>query len=298
MLAVALASAQTDQGSMYDCSVSAACQPWGVAYHACQRKSRMDLRITLDRSKSRWSDENSGTGESVNAPGAPYFFCPVVDELQAFSLNHSAYEALTLKGTEGDSVPTWDLSASTPEEKYLNVSIYGMGYPDVEPHTEDDASALVVEKNSTLCPPLTVGYNASTPGSWPQYQSAMVQLLILNLTMTKGEYKYSSKLDQPIQSGFAPTCDETDNCKLFNDGVCIGLKKGKKNCAKCISSPSQVSDHSNNIDLKIWASYYGTDKTGRKMMSGSENPLAFTQFSAEPVFEKVGGELGNIERKF
>lgn len=304
MAAVAVAVTE-NQGSMHDCAVAAACAPSSPnSNHACQRKLRMDLRFTMDQAYSHWKKEVNASGALTSVQsGVPYFFCPVVDELAAYSLNHSISRVLL------DKHDKWDVSdmeegsgyqVMDPKRKYLNITVFGMGQLPLmdQPQPEDDSYALIVEQNSTMCPALTKGTN------WPHIdlnntrQSAVVHFLVLNITTTLGEYKYESGTSlQPIQSGFMSTCDETDRCKLFDDGVCIGLKKGKKNCAKCVESPGQALDHANNLDLKIWSSFYGTDKTGRKMMSGSENPLSFTQFSAEPVFKKVGGELGSIERK-
>ena len=293
ILAIAIcAVVASATSSVSQCEQQQACKPYpsyysnGQAAPKCAKGDRMDLRFMLEIPYSRWYQKSLEPGvnvhypERVNISGTtidypvawPYFFCPIVDELQAFTLYNASQ--LTSTGYYND---TWTTLNST------RLSVYGMGNKGSPRVPEDyDDSSVMIYQNTSLC--------GNVNGSaFP----AIVDFLVLNITMTTGEYLYKPSFEQAIQVGFEPTCDSGDICKL-GSGVCIGDKPGRKNCAKCMYKPDDVK----NAHLKVWTSYYGTDKNGRAFLSGSSNPLAFKQFSATPIFDAVAKDVTNIGSHF
>lgn len=239
----------------------------------------MDLRFALDLPYSRASNNgingtagSSSAAETLFGISRPFYFCPVVDELQAFKLNQSArLVALNRDGVTFSNYP-----------RTANLTVIGMQYktnPSIIPELWQDSTVTVYEANSSACG----GTGA-----------AVATFLVLNITVNQGVYTYGSGAEaQPIGAGFTPTCVD-DNCLTNPSAVCIG-PKGRKNCATCYSRPSDVGA---TDSLTIWASYYGTDSNGRVMTSGGSNPLAFTQFSATPIFKSVSDEISKIGHDF
>ena len=231
----------------------------------------MDLRFAVDIPPENYYQESLSNGTTYSVRHVTWAFCAKVDELQAFVLNESTKFAASVYSSWATNPPRY----GTVNQSSLRV--YGTGgHDDYEIPADDDDSSIVVVENTTKC---------MLPTGEPGF--AVVDFVVLNMTMTDGQYKYSSKMHMPIQVGFMPTC-EGDTC-LLGGRVCIGAP-GRKNCAKCIKTPQEMKNH----NLKVWASYYGTDRNNRRFMSGSSNPLNFQKFSSNSVFDKLTDEMDNI----
>lgn len=261
----------TPKPSACDSEHATACQPYGAT--RCAIGDRMDIRFVVDI-----ADANDfvlpQNHTHLNFNHITYAFCPVVDQLQAFTLEDSAVWAA---GRRRDDGTAWNFTYG-PNRTWLRV--FGMGeIPDVGiPFDQDDSSVYLYQQ---------------VPEEVCKSTHAVVSFLVLNITMTNGFYRHTSDFHQAIQVGFSPTCNG-NTCMFGNDQVCIGKSPGSLNCAKCaVSSEKLVS-----MDPHIFTSYYGTDKNGRRFMSGTDNPLNFEALSASNTFSKVqdsvNGATGNL----
>ena len=238
------------------------CRPFGNG-STCAVGDTMDLRFRLQV-----------TGENANLPGIQtnnyitYGVCAKVDELQAFELTNAS-----IWGAGNQNGPSGGTFISTMSNM-TTIDVFGMGplpYRDY-PLASDDGGAIYYQ-------------NVSGCGENGFSGPAVVNFLVLNITMTNGAYSYSpSESPLPVQSGFVPTCKD-GTCLMDSNSVCVG--EGKQSCATCVNS----NDALMNTKLHIWAAYYGTDKNGRRFTSGSNNPVNFQQFSSDPVFNKIKGSL-------
>eukprot|EP00388_Colpodella_angusta_P000420 GDKJ01001507.1.p1 GENE.GDKJ01001507.1~~GDKJ01001507.1.p1 ORF type:complete len:223 (-),score=10.41 GDKJ01001507.1:48-671(-) len=189
-------------------------------------------------------------------------FCPNADELQAFSLNSTAF---------------WGGLASAPNNASLGV--YGMGGLPAEqmPTPDMDSSVLALTRH----PSCSNGNGTDL--------FAVATFLVLNITMTKGSYYYTpAESVQPIQSGFVPTCSG-GVCQFDADAMCIGVG-GMQNCAKCVKTDSDMAQWK----LNIWTSYYGTDVNGKRFLSGSSNPLNFRQYATDALWGDLRNDISNL----
>jgi hypothetical protein len=225
----------------------------------------MDLRFRLQvTGENAYVERNTGKTISYITFGV----CAKVDQLQAFELSNAS-----IWGAGRKNGPTGATYISTMTN-LTTIDVFGMGplpYRDY-PLASDDGGAIYYQ-------------NVSACGDNGFSGPAVVNFLVLNITMTNGAYSYSpSDSPLPVQSGFVPTCKD-GTCLMDSDSVCVG--EGKQNCATCVNSDAALQ----NTKLHIWAAYYGTDKNGRRFTSGSNNPVNFQQFSSDPVFNKIKGSL-------
>ncbi|KAH9579752.1 hypothetical protein LSM04_000778 [Trypanosoma melophagium] len=285
-----------------DCSTGLACFPWaGEESHVpCVRGRRMNLRFMLDV-----ADENVKSAEPVKS-NAFYGFCPVVDKLQIFTLTNAPFLASVF-----DNAGTLSLT-NTMERKYLSIYGFGASNSTNYPQKNFSAGAVLVAVNGTaLC-----GSNRSV---------ALVDTLVLDIGLHKGLFNYigaraaSIRPDtgnsnsnsgsgkntkspvtpipevvvQPAMVGFRPTCSANDECLFDTGSVCVGLEVGKKNCAKCYDSAEDIRD---KAQLRVWASYYGTDQRGRPLLSGGMNPLNFRGLAGSGFFRDIRKTLDSLIR--
>lgn len=251
------------------------CEPWNAAM-SCTIGSYMRLPFVLDISK-----ENSQNIFNGNKQQVGYGFCPQVDQLQAFTLPDAAgWAAGDFKsGNATSAINTADLgdgSSSTP----AFLRIFGaVGFQDTKTNIPKDSyssSAMIFDPAQTCTTAL------GEPGVY------IASFLVINFTMSNGQYRMVSSFDQSVQVGFQPSCDATDTCQVSPDQYCLGNSTGNKNCATCVA---QTVADLNNTQIQVFASYYGTDATGRKMQSGSSNPLNFLALSSSGVFNKLKDDI-------
>ncbi|RNE99015.1 hypothetical protein TraAM80_08456 [Trypanosoma rangeli] len=286
-----------------DCGTARACHPWGNTdtenkeQVPCVRGKRMNLRLMLDVAAER-ADVAAG-----KAATAVYGFCPVVDQLDVFTLA-LAPSVATLSATGGLYSLTHNVG-----QKYLSAYGFGMSNSTLFPQKGHSTGAVVV-----------VGDGMSLCGS--PHSVALVHTLLLDIGFHRGRFNYigarkaspppnatysgtsnatrgSHKADneetevavQPAMVGFRPTCDENDECLFDSASICVGDKIGHKNCAKCYDSPSDIMKE----NLVVWTSYYGTDAHGRPMRSGGLNPLNYRQFAGIRLFRDLEKALKRLK---
>ena len=248
------------------CNLGTACRPFGNGT-TCATGDWMDLRFRLQvTGENRYVDSVTLNTNNYVTFGV----CAKVDELQAFEL-----EKATSWGVGQGYASTGNVtSINSALSNFTTLDVFGMGplpYRDY-PLAGDDAAAIFYE-NVTGC-----GSNGF-PGP------AVVNFLVLNITMTKGAYSYTpADSPLPIQNGFVPTCKD-GTCLIDGGTVCVG--KGKQNCATCVNSVNGLL----NTKVHIWAAYYGTDNNGRRFTSGSNNPIDFQQFSTDSVLNTIKGSF-------
>ncbi|RNF25156.1 uncharacterized protein Tco025E_02304 [Trypanosoma conorhini] len=285
-----------------DCGTAKACYPWasgGVEDKVqvpCVRGKRLNLRFMLDVAAERRA---AAGGKPVTAV---YGFCPVVDELDVFTL-FLASAVTTLNATG-----TYFALSHNIGRKYL--SVYGFGMSNSTLFPQEGLSTgivMVAESGNSVC---------GSPRS-----VALVHTLLLDIGLHRGLFNYigarmasppnatdnatsrasgaaketamqeDEVVVQPAMVGFRPTCNGNDECLFDSSSVCIGDKVGNKNCAKCYESPLDVTHQ----HLAVWASYYGTDAHGRPMRSGGLNPLNYRQFAGNRLFMELKKALDSLK---
>jgi len=252
-----------------NCGSSAACAPWEIGTGPyCARGGKMNLRFVLDVAPENYYLEyDNNTMTNVT-----YAFCPTVDELQAFNLTAGPLLGAMAK----ENATTYVLSNLTSQGF---VSVYGFGgaadvlFPNATAGSE--STALVIENGTDVCGSLD--------------SIALVEFLVLSVSMDGGKFVYSQTSPQPNGVGFQPTCSG-NVCSLDTTLPCIG-PAGQKNCARCYSDPALLS----NATIQIWTSYYGTDVNGRTLLSGASNPLNFQLFSGSGLYTNFRDSLDNIQ---
>lgn len=236
------------------CRQGVACQPWNPASR-CEINGRMELQFLLQQ----WPGNDNVLDEVA------YSFCPVVDQLQAYKLNNTGNN-LNL----GNAFIDFPTVGPRVNETFLRV--YGQGAAPNYTHPDDRSWSRVTYASANGC-----------PGD----QIAVVSYLSLNFTMSKGDYLYptDSNNSQPINVGFAPTCDWAGYCLFDDSSICIGAGN-LRNCARCYTNATYVYAHTN-----IWASYYGTDDQGKPFTSGEDNPLNFKQYTVTSAYDVLANSF-------
>ena len=268
LVAAVIAESPFNDCAGYPGRQASACEPQGST--PCTRGQRMSLRTGLVRKRL------PGLTGGVTEEYASWGFCPVVDQLQAYNLSQGMTFAVGLQPSIFQNINVfWNTTGVQINETFVVMGNFG--YAGTTPtNSSSDSYVKVFDLNSnTLCP--------VTNGVQPV---AIVNFLILNITMTNGYFRQIMSFPQSIQVGFQPTCDANDQCTM-GTGVCIGDKPGRKNCATCYASPADVA----RAEMHIWAAYYGTDQRGRVMTSGGDNPLNFEQFSQKPIVNDLKSSL-------
>jgi hypothetical protein len=243
------------------------CKPWLTS--GCNVGSQMKLIFALDKAQENYNvTVGNRTVERVS-----YRFCPIVDQFEAFNLNLAGVIAAT---NRSGNQPGHPAVTSFFEPSY--VSAYGFGTSsDTTNFTNlTDSTVVLAKRDATLCP-------STKP-------IAFTPFLILNITLKSGLFNYVTNFDQAIQTGFAPTCNADDLCLMTGGGsdyVCLGNTPGKKNCAKCVGD----NDDATNWNTAVFAAFFGTDASGRRLMSGSSSPLAFQQFAAAPFITSAVNKI-------
>jgi len=240
------------------------CQPWSAGATPCQRGTgKIQIQWGLDLPpNSRFSS-------------LTYGFCANVDTVQSFVLVGSAANTTGLGSGTPSPNSTWMPSTS-------RVWLVGGG-PSGNPMlpTMTNASNAVVYDGTI--PPSDCGVGGA----------AIVSMLVFNVTLNNGVFSYTNNV--AIGTGFAPTCDSSDVCKLDPTLKCIGDVPGMKNCAKCLSKDAlSRTNPLSGSDISIFTTYYGTDSRGKTLMSGSGNPLNFAAFAMGGVYNSIASDVTDI----
>jgi hypothetical protein len=247
------------------------CQPW--AGSSCKKGTDYNLIFNIA------PEVLSNGSRALGLNTIKFAYRPVVDQLQAFTLQDAPVNASSYMGTIASNTTTLPFVPYTTTPDSINrtyVYFQGAGEvtdPNLFPLIDGDSSALFMELG---------GDGRTCPGN----QIAIADFLVFNVTMTDGIFKWGSAGEPPIQVGFDPTCDG-DSCLLDANKKCMGLRAGRKNCARCINYDQLVGE----TKINVFLSYYGTDSSGRAFVSGAENPLKFEQFSFNPVFGTVFNDI-------
>lgn len=265
LMQTTIISAQRTRNPKIDCSVKKACHPWLPSGPSCARGWNMNLQFYLDLAPENYVNNFS---PYYNLSEVTYAFCPRVDEIQAFNLSN-AFKLAGLFYNDTVKVNNTTIQgqnlilSENLEVGYL--SIYGMGdVSDVyfpSPNTSYGSTGVIF--NTTDCNDGEFG---------------IVNFLVVNITMKNGRYIYGSN-NMSIKTGFSPTCNGHDMCTIDPAMKCFG-ESGKKNCGTCVGDTVEIS----NTTLQVWVSYYGTDSSGRKFMSGASNPLNYRAFSGGGMY--------------
>eukprot|EP01063_Lacrimia_lanifica_P027313 TRINITY_DN381_c0_g1_i1.p2 TRINITY_DN381_c0_g1~~TRINITY_DN381_c0_g1_i1.p2 ORF type:complete len:273 (+),score=102.99 TRINITY_DN381_c0_g1_i1:71-889(+) len=240
------------------------CQPWmwaepGAAANPCTKGDQMDMRVIVGDPMGTFADaDDADATPEDERPYRTYFFCPEVDRFTSLQANGSL---AVLR-----NVAELDANATS-----LRMAVYGTGrsYETRIPDALAASSAVVYEANHPKC----------------DGGAAAASFLVYNVTLDGGEYKY--KGGDPVGNGFVNTCnDRGDYCMFDSAAFCIG-SNGTSNCAACVT-PEKSSD------LKVLMSYYGTDKGGKTLLSGSSNPLNFRQFAVGNLYADVKNDVSTV----
>lgn len=238
-------------GLANECDAGTSCAPYGGGGNYSGRACAIGKRMNLVFGVRKSSGEEHS-----------FAYCPKADQLQAFALNNTAF---------------WNTVADSPEN--ATVGVYGMGGVPLEqmPTPEMDGSVLAFTRHASC-------NNGNGTNLF-----AAATFLVLNITMTKGNYYYTpADSVQPIQSGFVPTCS-SGVCQFDSDAFCIGVGR-MQNCAKCLRNDADIQ----KWRLNIWTSYYGTDVNGKRFLSGGSNPLNFRQFATDSLWGNLKNEISNL----
>jgi hypothetical protein len=266
-----------------DCSIKNACHPWLPNGPACSRGLNMNLQFFLDLAPENYIHNYSPI---YNLWEVTYAFCPRVDEIQAFNLSN----AFKLAGTYYNGMNQTDNSMNATNQTNQTVSyitqtmlannkdlilsekleigylsIYGMG----------DSENIFFPNPNTTYGSVGVIFNTNY---CEEGQFGIVNFLVVNITMKNGKYIYGDN-NISIKTGFSPTCNQNNMCIIDPSMKCFG-ELGKANCGTCVGDPEVIA----NTQLQVWVSYYGTDASGKKLMSGTSNPLNFRAFSGGGVY--------------
>lgn len=256
------------------CDSSQACFPW--ASPSCTRGNNINIRFFMEAAKVYTGVSAASTNFMSNRT-LTWAFCPRVDELQAFNLSKApVYAAIS---PVNNATFVTDMS-----DKY--VSVYGFGDSNSRLVPRDNKSAVMIARNgSDVC---TAGGDSVL----------LVEFLVMQVSMTNGAFAYPDAVAaygnssgvsvQPTGTGFQPTCT-AGVCQLDSSKPCIG-PAGYQNCATCYYDPLIMS----NKTVQVWFSYYGTDNNGRRMLSGSSNPLNFRQYSGGSVYSTLSNSLDKV----
>nr|CCC48577.1 conserved hypothetical protein [Trypanosoma vivax Y486] len=175
----------------------------------------------------RFGVQNHASGEM-----AAFGLCPVVDQVQAFEFTGIG-----------------SLLGGLLSDNYATFFVYGQG-PMYQP-TEDYSNSVLYAKEAPEC---------------GQDRLAVVDFLLLKISMSSGVYAYESNVTFPHDTGFVPTCSWLGGCFHSSADICIG-RDGEKNCARCV--PKEMLD---SVRTTVWVSYYGSDRYGAEFTSGAHNP--------------------------
>ncbi|KAJ9460177.1 hypothetical protein DIPPA_04866 [Diplonema papillatum] len=242
------------------------CSPWAPSPVSCKRGNNIDFRLAVGTFNCTADDSTCGTNPSFTTPCTDdvgcvgymtHFYCGEVDEFSSFTLARSAeYVAQSPK------------DAAFP----LEIAVYGHGMltNEVIPSPGMNSRVPVYQFNHSGC---AAG------------EAAIASFLVYNITLDDGKFKYKNR--EPVGNGFVNTCDD-NKCAFDSDSICIGDPATQSsNCAKCITVTN--SDKNPEFDMRVLLSYYGTDSSGKVLLSGSSNPLNFREFA-------VGGAATDIQK--
>eukprot|EP00331_Platyophrya_macrostoma_P011539 CAMPEP_0176425096 /NCGR_PEP_ID=MMETSP0127-20121128/11207_1 /TAXON_ID=938130 /ORGANISM="Platyophrya macrostoma, Strain WH" /LENGTH=279 /DNA_ID=CAMNT_0017806235 /DNA_START=37 /DNA_END=876 /DNA_ORIENTATION=- len=254
------------------CAAAQSCKPW-TSNNACVSNGRMTLQIIVDI----WPDSTDTNSSSslTDASQVVYPFCPVVDQFQGFRLEGAGQYSL-------NALVTNPLSTLTT----TNISVKGLA--TAEENFEFPASQGAGQTTFTYLFNVLSDSSSEFGSGCTSGQVGVVSVLMLNFTMTNGVYTYGtvngSTSGSPVNNGFVPTC-QSGQC-LFGDSACVG-PPGAQNCARCFSATDNIAA----LDLKIWASYYGSDSNGRTFTSNQDNPLNYLQYATQSAYSTLTSTL-------
>lgn len=258
------------------CDAAMACYPWSAP--TCARGNNLNLRFFMEANIDYAGASATTVDFNHTDRTVTWAFCPRVDELQAFNLT-AAPSYAAIKPLQNDTFVG-----------YMNntyVSVYGFGESnDREVPSNVSASTVMVARNgSDLC------LNMANP-------VLLVDFLVFQIALTDGAMTYPGSVApwngtdgvsvQPQGVGFQPTCTG-GVCTLDSSRKCIG-DEGKQNCALCYDDPAILG----NKTIQIWVSYYGTDNSGRRLLSGGSNPLNFRKYAGASVYSTLSTSLNQV----
>ncbi|AAZ11985.1 uncharacterized protein TEOVI_000561000 [Trypanosoma equiperdum] len=280
------------------CGPKQACFPWleNSSATRCQRGGRINLRFMLDL------PQGDTEAPSTNQKRAVYAFCPIVDELQVFTLKGAGRVSSLLQKTSSSGQAS---ITPNPAPRYL--SVFGFGRSGQKEYPERDVSnstVVIAMRDIGLC---------NSPDS-----VAIVNMVILTIGMHDGKFNYiSSDADtkepddsesgipsgnssgtgspmesvQPAMVGFRPTCDESDHCIFSPTSPCVGPIRGMKNCGACYNTPDDIEGAS----IQVWTSYQGTDLERQPLLSGGMDPMGFRKFAGGKFVGNIKYAVSKIE---
>lgn len=271
VLFLAIAAVAVQAQFTVKCTRKEACFPFDLTSGPhCARGDNMNMRFSIDL-----AEENQYERYGQNNSAAAYAGCPVVDELQAINLTNSGRYAATIVNNESDTNNTFTNFSETQSESWVRVYGFG-GNDDIgEPNSTTSDGAAMIYQNETR--------NICSQGTRP-----FVNFLVLSVTMSSGKFAYSSSYNQPFGVGFTPTCDSGGTCLLDSTLACIG-RPGRQNCARCLTAHEM-----SQTNTQVWVSYEGTDRLGKPLLSGGNNPLNFRAYAGTSVFSSVSTSIGNL----
>ena len=253
------------------CTRTTACYPWSTLGPSCLRAGRMNLRFW---SSAAPENAQNVSGIATAVSDIVYAFCPIVDELQAFNLTGFVQKAAVLTNNGG---LTWEFASTS--KTYMSAIGFGNQTMRTLPPDGSDGKALVIHNTSEATSRCPLG------------QVGIVSFLVLNVSMSNGNFVYVAESAQPPGTGFVATCDSNDICLSDASQKCFGDTPGRRMCGQCYSDPNVVA----GLTMQVWVSYYGTDKTGRKLRSGASNPMNFLKYSLTGVVSQVQDALKNLK---
>jgi hypothetical protein len=254
----------------------------------------MPLRFQLDVAQEdnmvQWDRQVCGIN---TGPGTrhyvSYAFCPGIDTLQAFNLTSAGLIAGTTTNSADGKLTL------TAGDAWLRV--YGLGTSNFVTVPQKNESEGAVQIVGT-CKARSLSFvrnNVNADDSAASDLVAIVPFLILNITMQNGRFRYYTDYPQPSGVGFVPSCETTqgiDVCVLDPGMSCLG-PPGRSNCAICYAE-SDVNSMA-NTNIQVWTSYYGTDRIGRQLRSGTNNPLNFRAFGGGTLYSSFTASLDKVK---
>ena len=241
------------------------CTPQGSK---CAKGQKIDMRFAvgeLDGCAGAASLEKCGTNivDSCSSPDVKngcvgyktHFYCGKVDKFSSFNLVGSYSYLATVAEKKG---------ADTLDLGVFQTGKLGVTNSDTRlPETSQGSRIRVFDSSANatrIC-----GGNAT---------ALIANFLVYNATLTGGVYKYQNR--EPVGNGFESTCHD-GTCQFDSSMKCLtDPSNGISNCARCHSAGEVIPPA---LDIRVLTSYYGTDKNGAAMLSGSSNPLNFRKFA-------------------
>ena len=158
------------------------------------------------------------------------------------------------------------------ENVTIRLSAIGLGGVDerLEPTGDSEGRVVIAQTQHPECLRRYNGVLTLTA------HTAVVETLVLNISLLNGLFRYQDGYPQPAGVGFSPTCDDLNRCMLDTTQVCIGDVDGRMNCARCLYDLDLYNaTEMVNQRLQVWLAYYGTDARGRQLRSGASSPMNF-----------------------